>query len=127
MKVLLITIMMTLTNFAFSQELKYDLGIVVGNQVAPIIKANEKLPINKKVSFSTSEDNQPAVFVHVGQNKDTAISTITRFDIYEIPHKPAGKANIEITFSIETNKMLKITVNVEGKPEPEIIGSFEVE
>jgi molecular chaperone DnaK (HSP70) len=119
--------MMALTNFAFSQELKYDLGIVVGNQIAPIIKANEKLPINRKVSFSTSEDNQPAVFVHVGQNKDTSISTITRFDIYGIPHKPAGKANIEITFSIETNKVLKITVDVEGKPEPEIIGSFKVE
>ncbi len=119
--------MMVFANRAFSQELKYDLGIVADSRLVPIIKAGKKLPVNMKVPFTTSDDNQSALFVHIGQIKDTTIHTITRFDIYSIPHKPAGEVNIEITFSIEKNKSFKISVNVEGKPEAEVFGPFKVE
>jgi molecular chaperone DnaK (HSP70) len=120
-------IMMVISNLAFSQELKYDLGIVAGSQVLPVIKAGEKLPINRKKVFFTGEDNQAAAFIHIGQNKNGTVNTITRFDAYGIPHKPAGEASVEITFSLEETKELKVTVYVNGKSGSEIHGPFEIE
>jgi len=88
------------------------LGVeVLGGMVEPIIDRNTTIPVKKSKVFSTAADNQPAVSINVLQGerkfaKDN--KTLGRFDLVGIPPAPRGIPQIEVTFDIDANGILKV-------------------
>lgn len=111
---------------AHGSELKHNLGIVVGSTVYPLIESGTKLPVSKKERFSTSQDGQTAVFLQVGQEVNGKIEPVTQFDVYGIPHKPAGQSGLTVEFILTKNSQLKISVLVDDKDEFQVYGPFQV-
>ncbi|HPG30028.1 MAG TPA: Hsp70 family protein, partial [bacterium] len=89
------------------------LGVeVLGNMVEPIIDRNTTIPVKKSKVFTTAADSQPAVSINVLQGerkfaKDN--KTLGRFDLVGIPPAPRGVPQIEVTFDIDANGILKVT------------------
>jgi len=89
------------------------LGIeVLGGVVEPIIERNTTIPVKKSKIFTTAADNQPAVSINVLQGerkfaKDN--KTLGRFDLVGIPPAPRGVPQIEVTFDIDANGILKVS------------------
>jgi len=89
------------------------LGIeTLGAVMTQIIPRNTTIPTKKSQIFSTAEDNQTAVTVHVlqgeramaGQNR-----TLGKFDLYGIPPAPRGIPQIEVTFDIDADGILHVS------------------
>jgi len=77
-----------------------------------LIPRNTTVPTRKTQIFSTAADNQPAVSVHVLQgerelSKDNR--TLGRFDLVGIPPAPRGVPQIEVTFDIDANGIVKVS------------------
>ncbi len=90
-----------------------SLGIeTMGGVMSALIDKNTTIPTKKAQVFSTADDNQPAVTIHVlqgerkqaGQNK-----SLGRFDLADIPPAPRGVPQIEVTFDIDANGILNVS------------------
>jgi molecular chaperone DnaK len=88
------------------------LGIeTMGGVRSPLIEKNSTIPTKKAQVFSTAEDNQPAVTVHVLQGEREMAAgnkSLGRFDLANIPPAPRGVPQIEVTFDIDANGILNV-------------------
>ena len=88
------------------------LGIeTMGGVRTPLIEKNSTIPTKKSQIFSTAEDNQPAVTVHVLQGEREMASgnkSLGRFDLTDIPPAARGTPQIEVTFDIDANGILNV-------------------
>jgi len=79
--------------------------------MTPLIDKNTTIPTNKSQIFSTAEDNQTAVTVHVLQGEREMAEfnkTLGRFELSDIPSAPRGVPQIEVTFDIDANGILSV-------------------
>lgn len=88
------------------------LGIeTMGGVATPVIDKNTTIPTKKSQVFSTADDNQSAVTIHVvqGERKQaTSNKSLGRFDLADIPPAPRGMPQIEVTFDIDANGILHV-------------------
>jgi molecular chaperone DnaK len=89
------------------------LGIeTLGGVMTPIIERNTTIPVQKKQTFSTASDNQPAVTVRVLQGERPMAhdnKEIGRFDLSDIPPAPRGFPQIEVIFDIDADGILHVS------------------
>ena len=89
------------------------LGIeTMGGVATPLIEKNTTIPTKKSQVFSTAEDNQTAVTIHVvqGERKQAAQNkSLGRFDLADIPPSPRGMPQIEVTFDLDANGILNVS------------------
>ena len=90
-----------------------SLGIeTLGGVMTKLIERNTTVPTKKSQVFSTAEDNQPAVTIHVLQGEREFARdnrTLGRFDLQGIPAKPRGVPQIEVTFDIDANGIINVS------------------
>ncbi|GAB5474387.1 MAG: molecular chaperone DnaK [Maribacter sp.] len=90
-----------------------SLGIeTMGNVFTKLIDANTTIPTKKSQIFSTAADNQPSVEIHVLQGERQMAAdnkTIGRFHLDEIPPAQRGTPQIEVTFDIDANGIIKVS------------------
>jgi molecular chaperone DnaK len=89
------------------------LGIeTMGGVATPLIEKNTTIPTKKSQVFSTADDNQTAVTIHVvqGERKQAAQNkSLGRFDLADIPPAPRGMPQIEVTFDLDANGILNVS------------------
>ena len=89
------------------------LGIeTMGGVATPLIEKNTTIPTKKSQIFSTAEDNQTAVTIHVvqGERKQaTQNKSLGRFDLADIPPAPRGMPQVEVTFDLDANGILNVS------------------
>ena len=90
-----------------------SLGIeTLGGVMTKLIEKNTTIPTKANQVFSTADDNQTAVTVHVLQGERdvaTANKSLGRFDLGDIPPAPRGVPQIEVTFDIDANGILHVS------------------
>ena len=90
-----------------------SLGIeTMGGVATPLIEKNTTIPTKKSQTFSTADDSQTAVTIHVvqGERKQaTQNKSLGRFDLADIPPAPRGVPQIEVTFDIDANGILNVS------------------
>ncbi len=90
-----------------------SLGIeTLGGVTTKVIEKGTTIPVKKSQTFSTAEDNQPAVTIHVVQGerefaKDN--KSLGQFNLEGIPPAPRGVPQIEVTFDIDANGVLTVS------------------
>ena len=89
------------------------LGIeTMGGVATPLIVKNTTIPTKKSQVFSTAEDNQTAVTIHVVQGERKQASenkSLGRFDLADIPPSPRGVPQVEVTFDLDANGILNVS------------------
>ena len=89
------------------------LGIeTMGGVATALIEKNTTIPTKKSQVFSTADDNQTAVTIHVVQGERKQASqnkSLGRFDLADIPPAPRGMPQIEVTFDIDANGILNVS------------------
>ena len=92
-----------------------SLGIeTLGGVMTTLVPRNTTIPVSKKEVFSTAEDHQSSVTVHVLQGERSVASgnrTLAKFNLEGIPPAPRGVPQVEVSFDIDANGIL----NVEAK------------
>ncbi|MBQ5613439.1 MAG: molecular chaperone DnaK, partial [Tidjanibacter sp.] len=95
-----------------------SLGIeTLGGVFTRLIDANTTIPTRKSQVFSTAQDNQPSVEIHVLQGERQMArdnKTIGRFHLDGIPAAPRGVPQIEVTFDIDANGILNVSAKDKG-------------
>jgi molecular chaperone DnaK len=90
-----------------------SLGIeTLGGVMSPLIEKNTTIPTKKTQTFSTADDNQTAVTIHVlqGERKQASQNkSLGRFDLSDIPPAPRGMPQIEVAFDIDANGILNVS------------------
>jgi len=90
-----------------------SLGIeTMGGVMTKLIEKNTTIPTRKSQVFSTAEDNQAAVTIHVVQGEREIASgnkSLGQFNLDEIPPAPRGAPQIEVTFDIDANGILNVS------------------
>ena len=95
-----------------------SLGIeTLGGVTTKVIEKGTTIPAKKSQVFSTAEDNQPAVSIHVLQgerefSKDN--KSLGMFELRDVPAAPRGVPQIEVTFDIDANGILTVTAADKG-------------
>ncbi|MGD8398495.1 MAG: molecular chaperone DnaK [Anaerolineae bacterium] len=89
------------------------LGVeTLGGVMTPLIERNTTIPVRKSEIFSTAEDGQTAVTIHVLQGERTMAAdniTLGRFNLEGIPPAPRGVPQIEVSFDIDANGILNVS------------------
>lgn len=89
------------------------LGIeTLGGIKTPLIERNTTIPTKKSQVFSTAEDNQPAVTIHVLQGEREMAGdnkSLGRFELIGIPPSPRGVPQIEVSFDIDANGIINVS------------------
>ncbi|MBL4798394.1 MAG: molecular chaperone DnaK [Oleispira sp.] len=105
------------------------LGIeTMGGVATAVIEKNTTIPSKKNQVFSTADDNQAAVTIHIvqGERKQAAQNkSLGRFDLADIPPAPRGMPQIEVTFDIDANGILNVSAKdkATGKEQSIVIKS----
>lgn len=90
-----------------------SLGIeTLGGVMTKLIEKNTTIPTKKSRIFSTAEDNQPAVSIHVLQGEREMASgnkALGRFELVGIPPAPRGMPQIDVTFDIDSNGIVDVS------------------
>ena len=90
-----------------------SLGIETkGGVMTPLIERNTTIPTRKSEVFSTAEDNQPSVLVHVLQGESemaTYNKTLGKFELVGIPPAPRGMPQVEVSFDIDANGIINVS------------------
>jgi len=84
----------------------------LGGVATPLIERNTTIPTEKSKTFTTAEDNQPAVEVHVvqGERKMAADNkSLGKFQLTGLPPAPRGIPQIDVTFNIDADGILHVT------------------
>ena len=94
------------------------LGIeTMGGVMTAVIEKNTTIPTKKSQVFSTADDNQAAVTIHVCQGERKQASqnkSLGRFDLSDIPPAPRGMPQIEVSFDIDANGILNVSAKDKG-------------
>ncbi|MBS3784622.1 MAG: molecular chaperone DnaK, partial [Anaerolineae bacterium] len=89
------------------------LGVeTLGGVMTPIIERNTTIPVRKSETFSTAEDGQTAVTIHVLQGERPMAAdnmSLGRFNLEGIPPAPRGVPQIEVTFDIDADGILNVS------------------
>src|SRR6186997_3365524 len=90
-----------------------SLGIETkGGVITKLIERNTTIPSRKAETFTTADDNQPSVQVHVLQGESEMAlynKTLGKFDLVGIPPAPRGMPQIEVTFDIDANGIIHVS------------------
>ena len=90
-----------------------SLGLeTLGSVMTTLIERNTTIPVRKSEIFSTAENNQTAVDIHVLQGERPMVSdnmSLGRFRLEGMPSAPRGVPQIEVTFDIDSNGILKVS------------------
>ncbi|TAM09034.1 MAG: molecular chaperone DnaK [Nevskiaceae bacterium] len=90
-----------------------SLGIeTLGGKMTKLIDKNTTIPTRKSETFTTADDNQGAVTVHVLQGEReiaSANKSLGKFDLSDIPPAPRGVPQVEVTFDIDANGILNVS------------------
>ena len=90
-----------------------SLGIeTLGGVMTKVIEKGTTIPVKKSETFSTAEDNQSAVTIHVLQGEAELAKnnkSLGQFNLEGIPPMPRGTAQIEVTFDVDANGILTVS------------------
>ncbi len=96
-----------------------SLGIeTLGGVMTKLIEKGTTIPVKKSQVFSTADDNQPAVSIHVSQGERRVIArdnkSLGMFELSDIPPAPRGVPQFEVTFDIDANGVLNVSAKDKG-------------